>query len=67
LGIAVAALSLMAAANWHSLSSKPAQGQQAGSAFSAAPFSSVGETSVPSASSVFTQPTYLILEHVQAF
>jgi hypothetical protein len=69
LWIAIAALSLVVAANWHGLLSSAAQGQQSGSsaAPSVAPLASAGETSVPSASSVFIQPTYLVAEHVQAF
>lgn len=66
---AIAAISFGIAPNWHDLLAEPAQGQQGGpgTPASVAPYASVGETSVPSASSVLTGPSYPVEEHVQAF
>ena len=66
---AIAALSFILAPNWRDLLAGPAQGQQQGlgTELKAAPAASVDETSVPAASSVFTQPSYLPVEHVEAF
>lgn len=67
--VAIAVLSLIVAPNWDHLLAEPAQRHQraSGAAFSTATDASAGETSVPAASSVFTERSYPAPEHVQAF
>ena len=66
---AVVALSLVVAPNWHELQAQPAQVKEVGSGTNrpVAPFASSGNATVPSASSVFSQSSHQVAEHVQAF
>ena len=67
--IAIAVLSFVVAPNWHDLLANPAESQQTGlrAAPPVVPMAGVGETAVPSASSVFTKPSYLAVDHVESF
>ena len=69
LGVALAALAFAIAPDWHELPADSIVSPQDGSILSppVVPHAGVGETAVPSATSVFTQPSYLAYEHVQSF